>query len=206
MTKAPFSVEWLSQSSQALRSPTESSPHRASSASRRLGSGPSLGQSERSREQPAGPRDGRGGRSRERLAATPAAGTRGPGTAWGSREGVGGPGTPPGRGRHHCAVAARGRRRRAVPHAVPGPGSPFPPCPCPQEQAGGRRERGSPCRRRVPSARAPRSPAGAAGGGCARRSARNRSAPWRAPSSGSSTWAPPSAGSWRAGCASPRCR
>ncbi|NXQ39854.1 VNT1B protein, partial [Catharus fuscescens] len=30
MTKAPFSVEWLSQSSQALKSPTEGSPHRAS--------------------------------------------------------------------------------------------------------------------------------------------------------------------------------
>ncbi|NXB23720.1 VNT1B protein, partial [Rhagologus leucostigma] len=29
MTKAPFSVEWLSQSSQALKSPTEGSPHRA---------------------------------------------------------------------------------------------------------------------------------------------------------------------------------
>ncbi|XP_068876530.1 homeobox protein vent1B-like [Aphelocoma coerulescens] len=77
MTKAPFSVEWLSQSSQALKSPTEGSPHRASSAGYRLGSGPSLGQSERGQEQPAGPRDGRGGRSRERVAATPAAGAGG---------------------------------------------------------------------------------------------------------------------------------
>lgn len=78
MTKAPFSVEWLSQSSQALQSPTEGSPRRASSGGQRPGSGSSLGRSERSQEQPAGPRDGTGGRSRER-AATPAAGTATPG-------------------------------------------------------------------------------------------------------------------------------
>ncbi|XP_058697604.1 homeobox protein vent1-like isoform X2 [Poecile atricapillus] len=67
MTKAPFSVEWLSQSSQALKSPTEGSPHRASSA----------GRSDR-QEQPAGPRDGSGGRSsRERVAAAPASGAGG---------------------------------------------------------------------------------------------------------------------------------
>lgn len=76
MTKAPFSVEWLSQSSQALKSPTEGSPHRASSAGPRPDSGSSLGRSERSQERPeASPRDGRGGKSRERVAVTPAAGT-----------------------------------------------------------------------------------------------------------------------------------
>nr|XP_021391953.1 homeobox protein pv.1 [Lonchura striata domestica] len=66
MTKAPFSVEWLSQSSQALKSSTEGSPHRASSAGHRpgSGSGSSVGRSERRQERPAGPRDGRGGRSR----------------------------------------------------------------------------------------------------------------------------------------------
>ncbi|KAM6390489.1 homeobox protein MSX-2-like [Pluvialis apricaria] len=44
MTKAPFSVEWLSQSSQALKSPTEGSPHPSSSAAlgHRPGSSPSL--------------------------------------------------------------------------------------------------------------------------------------------------------------------
>ncbi|KAM6092894.1 uncharacterized protein LJ206_005791 [Theristicus caerulescens] len=72
MTKAPFSVEWLSQSSQALKSPTEGSAHRAPSAGHRPGSGSSPGLSERSRERPAGA--GRGGRSREGLAAPPAAG------------------------------------------------------------------------------------------------------------------------------------
>ncbi|KAL2302935.1 hypothetical protein Nmel_010388 [Mimus melanotis] len=80
MTKAPFSVEWLSQSSQALRSPTENSPHRASSAGHRPGSDSRLGRSERSQDQPAGPRDesgGRSSRSRERLEATPAAGAGG---------------------------------------------------------------------------------------------------------------------------------
>ncbi|XP_005048706.1 PREDICTED: homeobox protein MSX-2-like [Ficedula albicollis] len=78
MTKAPFSVEWLSQSSQALKSPTEGSPHRASPAGHRpgsgSGSGSSLGRSERSQDRPAGPRDGRGGRSGERMDTTPAAG------------------------------------------------------------------------------------------------------------------------------------
>ncbi|XP_065494515.1 homeobox protein VENTX-like [Caloenas nicobarica] len=77
MTKAPFSVEWLSQSSQALKSPTEGSPHRASSTSHRPSSCLSPSWSERSKEQSAGPRAGRGGRSRERLAATPAAGAGG---------------------------------------------------------------------------------------------------------------------------------
>ncbi|XP_071419818.1 homeobox protein vent1B-like [Pithys albifrons albifrons] len=74
MTKAPFSVEWLSQSSQALNSPTEGSPHRPSSARHRPGSGFSPGLSDRRREQSAGPRAGRRGRSREHVAATPAAG------------------------------------------------------------------------------------------------------------------------------------
>lgn len=77
MTKAPFSVEWLSQSSQTLKSPTEGSPHRASSAGHQPGSGSSPGLSERSKERSAGSRDGRGGRSRERLAGPPAAGNRG---------------------------------------------------------------------------------------------------------------------------------
>ncbi|XP_027765375.1 homeobox protein vent1B-like [Empidonax traillii] len=83
MTKAPFSVEWLSQSSQALKSPTEGSPHRESSAGHRPGSGSgpgsgsSPGSSERSREQSAGLRAGRSGRSREHVAATPAAGADG---------------------------------------------------------------------------------------------------------------------------------
>ncbi|KAM9612048.1 uncharacterized protein ACIBXB_000333 [Morphnus guianensis] len=77
MTKAPFSVEWLSQSSQALKSPTEGSPHRASSAGHRPSSGSSPGLSERSKEQSAGPRAGRGGRSRERLTVLAAAGNRG---------------------------------------------------------------------------------------------------------------------------------
>ncbi|XP_065528989.1 homeobox protein MSX-2-like [Lathamus discolor] len=70
MTKAPFSVEWLSQSSQALKSTTAGSPHRPSSAA-------SPGLSDGSKEQPAGPRAGRGGRSRERLAAPFAAGASG---------------------------------------------------------------------------------------------------------------------------------
>ncbi|XP_074401140.1 uncharacterized protein LOC102066185 isoform X2 [Zonotrichia albicollis] len=85
MTKAPFSVEWLSQSSQTLKSPTEGSPHRASSAGHGPGCGSSLGQGERSPEQPAGPRDGdgTGGRSRDSGAATPAAGAGG--TAAGGR-------------------------------------------------------------------------------------------------------------------------
>lgn len=96
MTKAPFSVEWLSQSSQALKSPTEDSPPRASSAGHGPGSGPSLGPSEQSQEQPAGPRDGRGGRSR---AATPAAGTATTGISWGSRTGGGGLGDTPGPGK-----------------------------------------------------------------------------------------------------------
>ncbi|NXH44429.1 PV1 protein, partial [Dicaeum eximium] len=54
MTKAPFSVEWLSQSSQALKSPTEGSPHRAASAGHGPGSssGSSLGGSARSQERP----------------------------------------------------------------------------------------------------------------------------------------------------------
>ncbi|XP_075278734.1 homeobox protein VENTX-like [Opisthocomus hoazin] len=72
MTKAPFSVEWLSQSSQALKTPIEGSPRRASSADHRPGSRSSPGLSERSTEQPAWA--GRGGRSRERLAAPPFAG------------------------------------------------------------------------------------------------------------------------------------
>ncbi|XP_026655567.2 uncharacterized protein LOC102066185 isoform X1 [Zonotrichia albicollis] len=95
MTKAPFSVEWLSQSSQTLKSPTEGSPHRASSAGHGPGCGSSLGQGERSPEQPAGPRDGdgTGGRSRDSGAATPAAGTTGPP---GLPGGGGGAGTPPG--------------------------------------------------------------------------------------------------------------
>lgn len=76
MTKAPFSVEWLSQSSQALKSPTEGSPHRASSTSHRPSFRLSPSLSERSKEQSAGPRAGRGGRSKERLTATPAAGNR----------------------------------------------------------------------------------------------------------------------------------
>ena len=78
MTKAPFSVEWLSQSSQALKSPAEGSPHRASPAGHRPGSGSSPGLSERDEEQPAGPRAGRGDRSGEHLSTPPAAGNRGP--------------------------------------------------------------------------------------------------------------------------------
>ncbi|XP_067155635.1 transcription factor LBX2-like [Apteryx mantelli] len=76
MTKAPFSVEWLSQSSQAPRNPAEGAPRRASSAAAgpRPDSGSSPGLSERSGKEAAGPRAGRGGRSRERTAAPAAAG------------------------------------------------------------------------------------------------------------------------------------
>ncbi|XP_074764559.1 homeobox protein ceh-30-like [Athene noctua] len=107
MTKAPFSVEWLSQSSQALKSPTEGSPHRPSSAGHRPGSGSSPGLSERSEEQPAGPGAERGGRSRERSAARPAAGTGG--RPWG------GAGQPPPEGGAECPgpeePGGRGGRR-----------------------------------------------------------------------------------------------
>ncbi|XP_053928216.1 homeobox protein MSX-2-like [Cuculus canorus] len=72
MTKAPFSVEWLSQSSQALRSPAEASPHRASSAD------PRSGLSEGSTEQPAGSRAGGGGGSKDGSAERPAAGAEQP--------------------------------------------------------------------------------------------------------------------------------
>ncbi|XP_069652794.1 homeobox protein VENTX-like isoform X2 [Haliaeetus albicilla] len=110
MTKAPFSVEWLSQSSQALKSPAEGSPHRASSAGHRpgsgSGSGSSPGLSERSKEQSAGPRAGRGGRSRERLAAPAAAGAGGR---------PGGAGQPPPEGGAECSgpeePGGRGGRR-----------------------------------------------------------------------------------------------
>eukprot|EP00075_Anas_platyrhynchos_P026707 XP_027315960.1 homeobox protein vent1-like [Anas platyrhynchos] len=72
MTKAPFSVEWLSQSSQAPKSPTQGTPRRAPSlaAGRQSSSGSSPGLSEESKEKSSG----KGGRSRERLAAPPAAG------------------------------------------------------------------------------------------------------------------------------------
>ncbi|XP_031410316.1 LOW QUALITY PROTEIN: homeobox protein VENTX-like [Meleagris gallopavo] len=76
MTKAPFSVEWLSQSSQAPKSPTQGTPHRASpsAAGRRLASGSRPGLSERSKEKGAG----KGGRSsREPSATPPAAGAAG---------------------------------------------------------------------------------------------------------------------------------
>ncbi|XP_061204920.1 homeobox protein VENTX-like [Neopsephotus bourkii] len=76
MTKAPFSVEWLSQSSQALKSTTADSPHQPSSAGHRPASASSPGLSDGSKKQPAGPRAGRGGRSRQRLAAPFAAGGR----------------------------------------------------------------------------------------------------------------------------------
>ncbi|XP_074015287.1 uncharacterized protein [Numenius arquata] len=74
MTKAPFSVEWLSQSSQALRSSTEGFPHRSSSAALGHRPGCSPGLSERSEEQSTGPRAGTGGGSRDRFATPPAAG------------------------------------------------------------------------------------------------------------------------------------
>ncbi|XP_068807317.1 homeobox protein VENTX [Struthio camelus] len=76
MTKAPFSVEWLSQSSQAPRNPAEGAPRRAASAAAgpRPDSGSSPGPSEWSGKEGAGPRAGRGGRSRERPAGPPAAG------------------------------------------------------------------------------------------------------------------------------------
>lgn len=213
MTKAPFSVEWLSQSSQALKSPTEGSPRRPSPAGRRPGSGSSPGLSERSKEQSAGA--GRGGRSRERLAAPPAAGNR----RLRGRRGI--PVLPRWEGEDGRARAAPRARLRTdrfggCPEAKEAGGHPrgsrawltpfsLPP-PCPQEQASSRGARGSPRRRGVPSAPAPRSPAAGAGGGCARPSAPSSSAPWRAPSSGSSTWGPPSAASWPAGCGSRRCR
>uniref|UniRef100_A0A669Q2Y7 VENT homeobox n=1 Tax=Phasianus colchicus TaxID=9054 RepID=A0A669Q2Y7_PHACC len=62
MTKAPFSVEWLSQSSQAPKSPTQGTPHRASPspAGRRLASGSRPGLSERSKEKGAGKGEERG--------------------------------------------------------------------------------------------------------------------------------------------------
>ncbi|XP_067995338.1 homeobox protein VENTX [Melanerpes formicivorus] len=75
MTKAPFSVEWLSQSSQALKSCSESAPHGESSVGHRPGSGTRPGLSEQSEEQSPSPRAGRGSRSRERLATPPATGT-----------------------------------------------------------------------------------------------------------------------------------
>ncbi|XP_065698925.1 homeobox protein HMX1-like [Patagioenas fasciata] len=106
MTKAPFSVEWLSQSSQALKSPTEGSPHRASSTSHRPSFRLNPSMSERSKEQSAGPRAGRGGRSRERLAATPAAGAGG--RPWGAEQ-------PPPEGGPECSgpeeAGGRGGRR-----------------------------------------------------------------------------------------------
>lgn len=76
MTKAPFSVEWLSQSSQAPRSPTQGTPRRASpsAAGRRLSSGSKSGLSERSKEKGSG----KGGRSsREPSTTPPTAGNRG---------------------------------------------------------------------------------------------------------------------------------
>lgn len=120
MTKAPFSVEWLSQSSQTLKSPTEGSPHRASSAGHGPGSGSSLGQSERSPERPAGPRDGdgTGGRSRESGAAAPAAGTAGqPGLPGGARRVWGTPGLP---GKAPLRGGCSGRRGRRSPARCPG--------------------------------------------------------------------------------------
>lgn len=80
MTKAPFSVEWLSQSSQALKSTTAGSTQRSSSEGHRPAAASSPGLSERSKKQPAGPRAGRGGRSRERLAAPSATGNGGLGS------------------------------------------------------------------------------------------------------------------------------
>ncbi|XP_015722722.1 homeobox protein VENTX-like [Coturnix japonica] len=76
MTKAPFSVEWLSQSSQAPKSPTQGTPRRASpsTAGRRPASGSRPGMSERSKEKVAG----KGSRSnREPSATPPAAGAEG---------------------------------------------------------------------------------------------------------------------------------
>lgn len=139
MTKAPFSVEWLSQSSQALKSPTEGSPHRASSAGRRPGSdsdsssSSSAGLSEWSQDQPAGPRDGRGGRSRDSVATSPTAGTATTGTARGSRAGGGGAGTPPGRGRQRCAVLGGGGGGR-FPTRWPGLADPLAPVAVPRSR------------------------------------------------------------------------
>ncbi|XP_062436391.1 homeobox protein pv.1-like [Rhea pennata] len=97
MTKAPFSVEWLSQSSQAPRNPPDGAPRRATGP--RPDSGSSLGLTERSGKEGAGPRAGRGGRSRERPAGPAAAGNRDtrPVGAWrGSRGwGAGGKGLMP---------------------------------------------------------------------------------------------------------------
>ncbi|XP_042674149.1 homeobox protein vex1-like [Centrocercus urophasianus] len=72
MTKAPFSVEWLSQSSQAPKSPTQGTPHRSSpsAAVRRLASSSRPGLSERSKEKGAG-------KGREPSATPPAAGAVG---------------------------------------------------------------------------------------------------------------------------------
>lgn len=179
MTKAPFSVEWLSQSSQAPKSPTQGTPHRSSpsAAGRRLASSSRPGLSERSKEKGAG-------KGREPSATPPAAGNRGHRLTlgWegcmncvpllGAREGIEADGYPSG-----------------LPDAF------FFRL---QVQRGNRKRSGA------ASARAPRSREAA--GGCARRSAPSRSAPWRAPFRGTATWAPPSAASWRAGCGSPRCR
>uniref|UniRef100_A0A8B9EP24 Homeobox domain-containing protein n=1 Tax=Anser cygnoides TaxID=8845 RepID=A0A8B9EP24_ANSCY len=132
MTKAPFSVEWLSQSSQAPKSPTQGTPRRApsSAAVRQPSSGSGPGLSEGSKEKSSG----KGGRSRERLAAPPAAGNRcrrGFRAGWGGTEA----GRPP------------------PPRAL-GLADPFLPLPRPQEQASGRGQRGGPSRRGDP--RAPR--------------------------------------------------
>ncbi|KAM8806389.1 homeobox protein VENTX [Eudromia elegans] len=76
MTKAPFSVEWLSQSSQAPGDLAEAAPRRASpaAAGAQPDGGSSPGPSERSGNESAGPRPGRGGRSRERPTGPAAAG------------------------------------------------------------------------------------------------------------------------------------
>uniref|UniRef100_A0A8B9TQT8 Homeobox domain-containing protein n=1 Tax=Anas platyrhynchos TaxID=8839 RepID=A0A8B9TQT8_ANAPL len=125
MTKAPFSVEWLSQSSQAPKSPTQGTPRRAPSlaAGRQSSSGSSPGLSEGSKEKSSG----KGGRSRERLAAPPAAGNR-------CRRGF-------------CAGWGG-----TAPLRVLGLADPFLPLPRPQEQASGRGQRGGPSWRGAPRA------------------------------------------------------
>ncbi|XP_047916521.1 homeobox protein VENTX-like isoform X2 [Anser cygnoides] len=102
MTKAPFSVEWLSQSSQAPKSPTQGTPRRApsSAAVRQPSSGSGPGLSEGSKEKSSG----KGGRSRERLAAPPAAGAGERPRAAGRPQPEGGPESPE-------EAAGRGGRR-----------------------------------------------------------------------------------------------
>nr|XP_025949891.1 homeobox protein VENTX-like [Dromaius novaehollandiae] len=132
MTKAPFSVEWLSQSSQAPRDPAEGAPRRPSAAGPRPDPGCSPGPGERGGKEGAGPRPGRGGRSRERPAGPAAAGNRGPRRRRGIAAqpcsgGGGGKGlVPRGTGAWLTPTCARAGPQISPGEGAPGPVSPLP--------------------------------------------------------------------------------